>query len=285
MKNRTFNWVTDSGINLFAQSWEPDAPSDNPVICLVHGLGEHSSRYVELPSVLAENGYRMLAFDLRGHGKSEGKRGHISCYQDFMKDIDLLVSKSNELFSGSDVFLYGHSMGGNLVLNYALRYKPELKGVIVTSPWLKLINPPSQGLIRIAKVLDKIWPALTTHNRLRSDDLSTQVKKQDPPKKDDLLHPWISIHTFLELAEASCWALERADNFPCPLLIMHGDADKVTSPEGSRDFHSKAGSKSTLKIITDLYHGIHNDPKSADVFETLLNWLKVQQSYSGKKQL
>lgn len=278
MINKTFYWITKAGTKLFAQTWEPDFNTDKPVIGLVHGLGEHSSRYKELPAALVNDGYKVISFDLRGHGKSEGKRGHISAYEDYMEDIARLLSEAKHHFSNSDLFLYGHSMGGNLVLNYALRFKPDIKGVIVTGPWLKLTSPPKPFIVKIAKLLDKVFPAFTTYNGIKPDELSHNEKNNVDAVKDDLLHPWITVHTYLELAEASCWALEHAAEFKYPLLILHGGSDKVTSPEGSIEFHKKAGEKSTIKILDDLYHEIHKEPYKDEIFTAILDWLNTRHN-------
>jgi len=273
MKQNTFGWVTRSGKKIFAQVWQPDTETQEPVICLVHGLGEHSSRYVELPEILVNHGYKVVSFDLMGHGKSEGKRGHIDSYNDYMEDISRLLAEAKLLFPSSDLFLYGHSMGGNLVLSYALRFNPDIRGVIVTGPWLKLTRPPGTMMVRMAKLIDKVWPAFTTYNGIKSGDLSHEENKTEKVIKDELLHPWISVRTYLELAEAGCWLLDHAHEFPYPLLILHGSADKVTSPQGSIEFHRKAGEKCTIRILNDLYHEIHNEPRNEEIFSTILHWL------------
>jgi len=114
------------------------------IICLVHGMGEHSGRYAHVADRLTNAGYSLIALDLRGHGKSPGPRGDIPSYKAFMWDISSLLEISNKKFPQIPSFLYGHSLGENLVLNYVLRNKPRVKGVIATGPWFHLaFEPPA----------------------------------------------------------------------------------------------------------------------------------------------
>ena len=139
MKCLEYYRTTPDGQKLFGREWLPDqAPLG--VVCLVHGLGEHTGRYTHLANALTAEGYALAGYDLRGHGRSEGKRGHASSYEALLDDIELLLKAVNEQFSGSPTFLYGHSLGGNLVLNYVLRRKPGLTGVIVDSQGILVLD-------------------------------------------------------------------------------------------------------------------------------------------------
>lgn len=276
MLHKEFGWKTADGLNIFAQYWQPERDIKG-VICLVHGLGEHSSRYKVLPAVLAEAGYATVAYDQRGHGKSEGKRGHTPSFSALLEDITRLLKEAAILFPETDIFLYGHSMGGNLVLNYALRLKPELKGVIATGPWLRLSNPPAPYLISAARFLTHFWPSFTVPNGIKPSELShDKSETAEEVIRDEYLHPWITAGTFIGVHDAGIYALEHAADFRYPLLIMHGAADHVTSAEGSREFTSRVSGSCTLKIWEDLYHEIHNEPHNEEIFTELLDWLDEQ---------
>lgn len=272
-------WKTEDGLKIYSQFWKPDGET-KAVICLVHGLGEHSSRYEPFSHFMAEKGYAVYGFDLRGHGKSEGKRGHTPSYEAFLNDITKLLQSSKEIFPGKDIFLFGHSMGGNLVINYVLRYNPAIKGVILTGPWLKETQPPHEFLIKAARIVDKVYPQFTTHNRIKSETIvqeeDTEVEEKDKHEKDPLLHPWITIHTYLTVKDASMWVLENASKFKYPLLLMHGSSDKVTSPEGSTEFARKLKCKYTLKIWDDLNHKIHVEPLRNEIYSFIYNWVEEQ---------
>jgi len=150
MKHSEFKFKTFDGLLLFAQSWQPKNQT-KAVVCLVHGMGEHSGRYTYLVDRLIQTGYTVLTFDLRGHGRSPGQRGHTPSYEALLQDISSLLEVANERFPQRPSFLYGHSLGGNLVLNYVLRRQTQLKGVIATDPWLRLAFEPPRF---------KIWDGL-----------------------------------------------------------------------------------------------------------------------------
>jgi alpha-beta hydrolase superfamily lysophospholipase len=155
MKHTEFKLKTFDGLSLFAQNWQPEDRT-RAVVCLVHGIGEYSGRYVHVADRLTQAGYAIFTFDLRGHGKSEGLRGHIPSYEAIMQDISFLLETANKKYPQLPVFLCGHSLGGNLVLNYVLRRQPHLKGVIATAPWLHLAFEPPASKIALGKMTNCI---------------------------------------------------------------------------------------------------------------------------------
>ena len=187
MPHFEYKWKTKDGLGLYGQGWTPLGES-KAVVCLIHGIGEHSSRYRHVAAFLNQNGYTLLAFDHRGHGKSEGPRGHFPSYETVMLDIKTHLKHAGERFQNKPVILYGHSMGGNLVLNYELRYMPQIAGVIATAPMLRLSFKPSIVKELLAKCLIRFWPTLSLPSGLDTKDISRDpevVKKYD---EDPLTH-------------------------------------------------------------------------------------------------
>lgn len=265
-------WKTSDGLNLFGQGWTPKGKL-KAVVCLVHGVGEHSGRYEHVASYLNKYGFAMQAFDHRGHGKSPGARGHFPTYETVMKDIARHLEETRKRFPGKAIILYGHSMGGNLVLNFVLRMQPEITGVMVTSPLLRLSFRPSGLKIALAKLLMRIWPALPMPSGLDTSDFSHDPESNKKYDDDPLNHKKVT-PCFLNLIDAGDWALARASEFSKPLLLMHGGADRITSPENSRFFAEKAGEGCSLIIWDGLYHEIHNEPEKRMVLETMVKWIK-----------
>src|SRR5882724_7141751 len=156
------------GTKFHLQVWQPASPTVEvrPVIALVHGLGEHSGRYVELVDHLTRRGHPIIAMDLRGHGRSAGKRGHAPSYGTLMDDIDLLLGAARERFPGTPLVLYGHSFGGNLVINHVLRKLPALAGLIATSPALRPAFAPPPWKLRLGRLLYRTWPSVTMYSEV-----------------------------------------------------------------------------------------------------------------------
>jgi len=274
MNHEEFGWLTDDGLKIYAQVWLPE-DEVRAVVCLVHGLGEHSGRYKQLPIDLNDSGFVLIGYDQRGHGKSEGKRGHTPSYEAYLSDITKLLQESAKRFPGKKLFLYGHSMGGNLVINYALRFpSSNISGVIATGPWLKLSRPLSPFMNKLAFLLNKYYPSFRTLHSIKSTDISQLKIGIEDEIKDKYMHPWISARTFISIRDAGLWALEHASEFNFPILIMHGGSDKVTSPESSKEFVSKVKTDCTLKIFDELYHEIHNEPGREEIFTTFIHWLE-----------
>ena len=273
MEISEWNWKSLDGLDMYARGW---APQGNPkaAIMLVHGHGEHVARYDHVADALTEKGYAMLGFDLRGHGKSGGPRGHTPSYNALMDDIASFSQQTEQRYPGLPRFLYGHSLGGNLVLNYALRRKPDLRGVIATGPWLKLAFDPPASQVTLARLTNGIAPGFTQHSKLNTQGLSHDQVVVAAYDNDPLVHDKISARLFMAIYESGLWALEHAAEFPLPLLLMHGAADPITSAKASQEFAQRAGNKVTLKIWDGMYHEIHNEVGKAEVFKTMLTWLE-----------
>jgi alpha-beta hydrolase superfamily lysophospholipase len=273
MKHSEFKFKTFDGLQLFGQSWQPDDVQSRAVICLVHGLGEHSGRYNYVADQITQAGYTLLSFDLRGHGQSQGPRGHTPSYEALLNDINFFLNEVDKNFPELPHFLYGHSLGGNLVLNYILRRQSRLKGVIATDPWLRLAFEPPRVKVILAQITNYIWPSFSQKN-----GLDTKVLSRDPEivracENDPLVHDNISARMFISIYQSGRWALEHASEFPLPLLLMHGGDDKITSLEASREFASKVTGKCTFRIWDGLYHEIHSEPEKQAVFAFLISWL------------
>lgn len=279
MQHFEFKWQTEDGLRLYAQGWQPET-EPTAAICLVHGLGEHSGRYAHLAAFLNQAGYVLLAFDLRGHGKSEGQRGHTPSYEALLDDTAHFLDGAAGRYPDCPRFLYGHSLGGNLVINHALRRRPPLAGVIATGPLLRPAFEPPAWKMTLAKIMYRLWPTLSLSNGLDRQALSRDPEVVRAYNDDPLVHDRLSARLGMDMLQAGLWSLEHAAEFPLPLLLMHGSADRVCSPQASREFAAQAGEGCTLQIWDGFYHEIHNEPEQGEVFEYLLEWLTSNEAMS-----
>ena len=272
MKTFQSSWQSGDGIQIHFQGWEPDK-KPKAVLALVHGHGEHSGRYAHVGAAFTKAGYALVALDLRGHGKSGGPRGHTPSYQALMDDVSALLMQISARYPKLPVFLYGHSMGGNLVLNFALRRKPKVAGVIATGPWLRLAFEPSTIQATLGRVMNQIAPGFTQSSHLETAALSHDAEIVKAYGMDPLVHDKISARLFIEVSDSGRWALEHAAEFPLPLLLMHGTADRLTSAEASGKFAERAGKKVTWRAWDGWYHEIHNEVEKAEVFKVMIKWM------------
>lgn len=250
------------------------SPGENTraVIVFVHGLGEHIQRYTDWADRFSREGIAFTGVDLPGHGRSDGRRGYIKNYRVLEEMIDILIDSCRKTFPGVPVYLYGHSLGGGIVIDYILNVNPKIRGAIVTSPWLRLSFEPPRIKVLLAAVMKSLVPGLIQPSGLNVSHISHDEAVVEKYKNDPLVHGKISVCLFSGAMKAAKHSLEHAAEFQIPALLMHGGDDQITSPEGSREFASKAG-KTHLKIWDGGYHELHNEPVKDEVFNYIINWI------------
>ena len=273
MKVLQSSWQSRDGIKLHLQAWEPD---DRPraAVALLHGLGEHVGRYNGMALAMVQRGVAVMGFDLRGHGRSGGRRGHAPSYDTLLDDIDALLERLKSRYPRVPVFLYGHSLGGTLAINYVMRRATRLRGVIATGPWLRHVVPAPAWKVSLARVLEPILPTYTERWRQESRELTQDPTSRAEFDRDPLVHNLISARMFRACTEAGEWALEHAADFPVELLLMHGTEDRLTSWEASAEFARRLGKKCTWRAWDGWYHELHNEPGRARVASAMVAWMK-----------
>lgn len=272
VNHRDNSWKTEDGSLLFVQLWEPER-NMRGVINLIHSLGEHSGRYAKWAARLADEGFVVRAFDLRGHGRSSGKRGHASNYNKLIRDVGQFVDQAREEYPGLPVFLYGHSFGANLILNYMIRHVNNLDGIIITSPWFESIRTFSKLMISLYTYLSILVPGILLHNRIKLEDLSRDLRVVHSYRTDPLIHDRISLRLLIDNYQAGKQASTSIYKINSPMLVMHGTEDHVTSCKASRKFVQNAGNKTRFIEWPGCYHELHNDMDKDEVFKSILQWL------------
>ena len=247
--------------------------SEKGVIIITHGMGEHSMRYTEMSDFYTNEGYTVISFDIRGHGLSEGKRGHTPGFEFLMDDIERVYTQVKKDYPSLPIFLFGHSMGGNLVLNFLLRKPNSICGAIVTGAYLKLGFDPPKWKIILAKLSSSIWPTLSQPTELELDALSRNKEVIRKYENDELVHDRITSAFFINVHFAGQYVIDHANEIKTPLLVMHGMEDRLTSPKGSQEFASNAGENVHLKMWDGLYHELHNEPEKQEVFHYEMEWM------------
>jgi alpha-beta hydrolase superfamily lysophospholipase len=272
MGKLTYELSTSDQIKLHGIHWKIDQPK--AVICLVHGMGEHADRYNHFADWYNARGYAVIAYDRRGHGKSGGQKGHTPSYSAYLDEIDQLIEESKKCYPNLPYIIYGHSQGGNLVLNYTIDRKPDAACIAVTGPWIQLAFEPPKFLVMLGKFMCKIYPKFNNNSELDASHISRDKDIVQKYIDDPLVHDNISANTGIEMMQSG----EKLDAFkgtmPLPTLIMHGGEDKVTSAPASISFADRVSGDVTLKIWDELYHEVHNEPEKEQVFEYTLKWIE-----------
>ena len=275
----SFDLLTADGLCLRGVYYPALQP--RAAVAIVHGLGEHYGRYHEVIRRFRAEGISCYAFDQRGHGRSDGPRGYIPSYDHLLDDLQLLLRKIEREQSQRPLFLYGQSMGGNLVSNYLLRRNPEpLAGALVTSPWLRLRWSPRFGWIFLSNVIKKVWPAQAHRPWLNPERLSSDPEVGVHFGADELVHRRIHPRTFLAMYRAGRYALAHAHRIELPVYVAHGSADPITCPAASRRF--AAGCGADFKPWEGLLHETHHEKNYAEVIDTMAEWVLNQVSLNAR---
>lgn len=242
-------------------------PCENPdkAVVLIHGIGEHAGRFARVADYFNKEGIAVVSMDLRGHGRTEGKRGHCAPREEVLKDIDALIEYAQKLYPGVPIVMYGHSMGGNLTLDYRARggHNDIPCGYVISAPWIRLVRPVTGALYQTVKLLSKVVPQFAISQDF-PEELLGNVKYVRPYKDDPMVHPKISMLCAYQgftvgnaLEKGTNEDNGRAKNTPC--LLMHGTDDKICDIEGSRCFAKFQNLEYfTMVELPGYYHEIHN---------------------------
>lgn len=274
MKNfSNFEWQSPDNLKFVGYDWQSEG-SAKGVVCLIHGFADHTMRFSHVAEHFTQQGFVFTAMDLRGHGKTDGKRGFTPDYDTLMKDIFQFINLVREKYKGLPLFLYGHSMGGNLAISYVLRYHPDyFKGVIITSPWLQLAFNPPAIKVAVGRLIGKLLPSFTEKSEVDAQGLSHDPEVGKAYKNDPYVHNSISISLFNGISNAGEAALIAAHRFHLPLLLMHGTGDPITSYKASKKFAVQVR-HDLIKFVEwkDMKHELHNEIIKAEVLKTMTDW-------------
>lgn len=270
--------VLGTGVTrLYVRAWEPGNAAPLAVVCLAHGHGEHGERYARVAETMAARGYAVVAYDHYGHGRSQGKRGHLLSMEASIADMTVMLEQCAKRHPDVPVFLYGHSMGGNIALNCALRTKPAIAGLILTSPWLRLAFKPPAVKEWIGRRLASIWPSLPMSTGLKEEDLfrqdGTEASRALSMKGDPLSHTTLTPRAFVEIGDSGEWAIRHAAELHVPMLLLHGTADRITSFDASRQLAESAGERCLWHPVQDGLHELHNDVRGNATLDFIMAWM------------
>lgn len=268
-----YQWKSFDGLDLYALQW-PSNEGPEAVVAFVHGHGDHCRRYDDWFSKFTNRNIAVLAFDYRGHGRSQGQRGVVTRFDDLLKDVTLLHEKAKAIFPGIPVVLYGHSLGATIVLSYILRskFKPEL--AMATSPWLTLRNSPGKFARGLMKIANLITPSFTFKTGLHASDFSTVKGFSEKRETDDYVHNRMSARLFLEVEKESKWILSHFTQIETPLLLMQGRDDLIMDRITTRKLVEGSPGHINYREYNYSGHQLHNSERSKEVMDDMIEWIK-----------
>jgi len=268
---------TPDGLTLVGEHHLRPDPRARADVVLLHGYAEHAGRYAELIAALGAAGFSCHLLELRGHGRSEGVRGYVDRFGDYLDDLDLFLQRLDEIQTPGPAvprILLGHSLGGLISLAYVLRRPDAFAALAVSSPFLyPAIEAPALK-VWLASLLSRLAPT-----RLMKSEIASRWLSHDPAivaayDRDPLVFKTLSPHWFFEIRQAQDDLLARAGEIRPPALFLLGDADRIADPARSRQVFERLGStEKQLVAYPGFFHEILNEIERARVVRDLLGWL------------
>ena len=277
MEHTSAQFAAADGLLLTRQAWRPEA-EPAAVLAVVHGYGEHGGRYRGLAEDKAARGYAVHVYDLRGHGRSAGRRGHLGRFSDYLDDTAVYLDAVREEQPGRPLILLGHSLGGLIAAAYVEdRPAQGFAGLILSSPFLRLGMPVPPLKLSAARLLSVVAPTVNVGNTVLAAALSHDQEVVKAYGTDPLNHHVATARWAAEVVAAQSAALSAAGGIRLPLLLLYGDADAVADPQAGRELFAAAGSADkTSRCYEGYYHEIFNETGRAAVFADLAAWLEAR---------
>lgn len=259
------------GTRLAYRAWPH--PGATVTFAVVHGLGEHSGRYERFARGMADHGMATYAFDLRGHGESAGRRGHVDSWAQWVDDAAAFVALVEREAPG-EVIPLGHSFGGAITLSAVRAGKlAKARRFVLSSPALKLKAAVPAWKLGMARLASRLTPSLALDNEVDPGTVSRIPEVVEAYRTDPLVHAKISARTYAEWTRAAAENLEKAGDVQIPFLILAGTADRLIDPAGSEELHRRAPKQSELRLLDGRFHEPFNDEGSDEVFDLIADWV------------
>ncbi len=273
MQHDEFHFEGMNGVSLYAQSWLPEV-SPRAVVVIVHGIGDHSGRYMNIVNHFVTYQIGVYGYDLRGHGNSPGQRGHINSWVEYRSDLLNYINVISSQQSGHLIFLLGHSMGALIALDYILWENEQIAGAIISGAPIEPVGVAKPFKVALARILSRIYPGFPIDLGLDHNAISRIPEVVKAYQDDPLVHGKISARCGTELLSTLKSVKMWGESINTPLLMIHGAADRLNSAEGAKKFFDRIQARDKEFIsYPDCYHELHNDLDNEIMLNDLLNWV------------
>ena len=255
--------------------WEMGDPGASKGVGILHGLGDHAGRYASLGAALAARGFAAQAIDLPGHGKSYGKRGHVQSWNEYRAAVTAWMDRAKAAAPARRWSLLGQSMGAFVVLDWALSNPGRVERLVLCAPPFQLAFRPSMIKVKAAQLLVRVWPGFSQGNMILPSMLSHDPEVVREHAMDPLVHYTISARLFLEFQAMRSTLRKRARDLSIPTLALHGGADPIADPEGTKRWAEAAPPGIvTLRVYPTLYHEVLKEVGREKIIASMIDWLE-----------
>ncbi len=255
----------------YIREWKRNDNKANLVI--IHGVAEHSGRYIHAGSYFHERGFNVYTGDLVGHGLSDGQRVLIRSADEYIEDLNFFIKRIKD---SKPTFILGHSMGGFIALYYGVKYhNPGVKGLIVSSPYLKERLDIPAGKLLLGRMMARLYPGFALKSGIMSSMLCRDSEVCREYEEDSLITDTVTVGWFAAMEKARKYTLENVQTFHYPCLMLQAGADVVVDPNINKNFFDSIPVKDKeFELYKDFYHEILNDPEKDKVFGRICQWIE-----------
>lgn len=262
-----------SGVDIFYRRYTPLGCDVKACVVVVHGLGEHGGRYLNLVNVLSAAGYAVYAADHQGFGQSGGPRGHVGRFSDYLLDVHRVVEMARQERPACPLVIFGHSMGGLITLYYALTYPTGVDAYIVSAP--ALLANPNPWIVRMMRLFNLFNPTFVIRRPGDNATISRDPEVVRLFESDPLHVPVSSARWAVEILAAQKVVSRRAAEIHTPILMLQGMADVVVVPQATLDFYAQlSAADKTLYTYPGYFHELHNDIDKEKPLADIVEWLE-----------
>lgn len=263
------------GLRLAYRAWE--VPSARAALVLVHGIGDHSGRYAAFAERMASYGMSTYALDLRGHGLSEGRRGHVPAFDVYLQEVDRFRREVEGLADFRvPLFLVGQSMGGLIALRYQQEYNTRFRGAVIVSPWLATAMEVPRWKVMASGLASRVLPSLPFRTSIDPADISRDPDVVEAYRVDPLVHDRITPRLFTEASTAMGMAFQRSDRLDEPMLFLLAGADRIVDTERSVRFARQLHGDTTVRVVEGAYHDLLNEQEGTSVLRQVRDWVAAR---------
>lgn len=274
-------WDSSDNLALFWHSWSTTTTPRRGAVIIVHGYVEYCMRYDHVAVALVRAGYNVLAMDMRGHGRSQGRRGYVERYAEYVQDVAQMQSKASARWPDLPLFVLGHSNGGLIALRYALGRPANVAGFVITSPLLgfKVQIPVAKAIA--GELMSRVWPTLALPSEIDASDLTHVDDVVAQYRLDPLVFKVATARWFTEARQAFGELLVRARELDQKFLFLVAGGDRIVDPAATeRLFHAMGSKDRELEVFPDLSHEVLNEGCWADLTRQALVWMDARRPHT-----
>lgn len=261
------------GVELYSQEWRPESTARS-VVVLVHGVGEHSGRYMNVVRPLVEGGHAVYSYDHRGHGRSAGRRVHIDGWSQYRADLSTYLGIVAQQEPDRPIVLYGHSMGSLVVLDYLLQGPDGIAGAIISGVALQPVGVGSPLVIAMAKALSGVVPKLSVDLKIDAASLTRDPEALAAFREDPLVESKATVRWGSESLKTVDRITGGMGGLDWPMLVVHGGSDPLNLAEGAHALYEAVPhADKTLRVYPGVLHEPHNDLGHSQLAADIAHWL------------